>query len=135
MIRDRRTRKTRKITRAKNHTRRKRRLRKQCRKHLLGHLYVSTSSCRPSLGHINYFPWLTQTLLVCLHFLLILKNVSLSLAERQALQRAQQLKFLKEQGLINPVPPAGAAVKTPGTPSVSEAGSPIVSNPFARRDL
>jgi hypothetical protein len=28
-------------------------------------------------------------------------NVSLSLADRQALQRAQQLKFLKEQGLIS----------------------------------
>jgi hypothetical protein len=27
--------------------------------------------------------------------------VSLSLADRQALQRQQQLKFLKEQGLIN----------------------------------
>lgn len=30
----------------------------------------------------------------------VCQNVSLSLAQRQALQRAQQMRFLKEQGLI-----------------------------------
>mmetsp|Transcript_115468 Transcript_115468/g.172526 ORF Transcript_115468/g.172526 Transcript_115468/m.172526 type:complete len:884 (-) Transcript_115468:134-2785(-) len=61
-------------------------------------------------------------------------SLTLSLAERQALQRAQQLKFLKEQGLINAAPPS-ATRASPGTPTGSEAGSSsIVSNPFSRRD-
>jgi hypothetical protein len=39
---------------------------------------------------------------LCKHILVVdPQNVSLSLAQRQALQRAQQMKFLKEQGLIN----------------------------------
>lgn len=63
-------------------------------------------------------------------YVLPLQNASLSLAERQALQRAQQLKFLKAQGLINNEKQVrgGAGAQSPklendGTSSVASFGS------------
>lgn len=59
----------------------------------------------------------------------------MSLAERQAFQRQQQLKFLKAQGLINndKEVPGGAGVKSPkmdpdGAASVASFGSFLRSN-------
>ena len=64
------------------------------------------------------------------HLFSTLQSPSLSLAERQALQRAQQLKFLKEQGLINHEKQVkgGAGAKSPradndGISSVASFGS------------
>lgn len=64
------------------------------------------------------------------HSFSVSQTASLSLAERQALQRAQQLKFLKDQGLINNAEQVrgGAGAQSPrvdndGTSSVSSFGS------------
>lgn len=56
----------------------------------------------------------------------------MSLAERQQLQRAQQLKFLKDQGLIrdeNEV--RGGAGASPKTPAGADSNSSVTSMSFS----
>jgi hypothetical protein len=62
--------------------------------------------------------------------MLLFQNVSLSLAERQNLQRAQQLKFLKEQGLIADEQDVrgGAGAASPRNAD----GASVSSNTFSR---
>ena len=60
------------------------------------------------------------------------KNVSLSLAERQQLQRAQQLKFLKDQGLIkDEMEVRGGAGVSPRNVPGSDANSSVTSVSYA----
>ncbi|KAL3909623.1 MAG: hypothetical protein SGILL_008015, partial [Bacillariaceae sp.] len=57
-------------------------------------------------------------------------NVSMSLAQRQALQRAQQMKFLKEQGLIN----KDEDVKAGAGSDSKSVSSPPPNKPLSRRE-